>query len=107
MDQADLRSGVSYWQAVGPPPVEYPLLEQDISCDVVVVGGGITGALVSRLLIEYGLSTVLVDRERPGCGSTVASTGLLQYQVDTSLVDLIGKVGEAHAVQAYRRGQLA
>jgi glycine/D-amino acid oxidase-like deaminating enzyme len=107
MDQADLHSGVSFWQAIGPPPAEYPLLERDISCDVVVVGGGITGALISHLLIEHGLNTVLVDRERPGCGSTAASTGLLQYQVDTPLIDLIAKVGEANAVQAYRRGQTA
>jgi glycine/D-amino acid oxidase-like deaminating enzyme len=107
MDQADLRSGVSLWQAVGPPPANYPLLDQDIFCDVVVVGGGITGALISYLLIEHGLHTVLVDRDRPGCGSTAASTGLLQYQVDTPLVDLITQVGEANAVHAYRRGQLA
>jgi glycine/D-amino acid oxidase-like deaminating enzyme len=107
MDQADLRSGVSFWQAIGPPPAEYPPLEQDLSCDVVVVGGGITGTLVSHLLVESGLHTVLVDRERPGCGSTAASTGLLQYQVDTPLVELIRMVGEANAVRAYHRGQEA
>lgn len=107
MHQADLRSGVSFWQAVGPPPAVFPQLNADLSCDVAVVGGGITGALVSRLLVEQGLATVLVDREQPGCGSTAASTGLLQYQVDTPLVELIAKVGESHAVHAYRRGLVA
>ena len=71
---------------------------------MAVVGGGITGALVSHLLVKQGVDTVLVDREEVGLGSTAASTGLLQYEVDTPLVELIQKVGERNAVHAYRRG---
>ena len=51
-----------------------------------------------------GVDTVLVDKRELGTGSTAASTGLLQYEIDTPLVDLIKKVGEADAVHAYRRG---
>ena len=104
MQQGDLRSGTSFWRAIGPPPVACPVLDRDLTCDVVVVGGGITGALVSYLLVRAGVDTVLVDRELPGCGSTAASTGLLQYEVDTSLIELIQKRGESQAVHAYRRG---
>ena len=107
MQQGDLRSGHSYWRAIGPPPADYPLLDQDVTCDVVIIGGGITGALVSYQLVQAGVDAVVVDREQPGCGSTAASTGLLQYEVDTSLVELIQAVGEEHAVHAYRRGLAA
>jgi glycine/D-amino acid oxidase-like deaminating enzyme len=51
---------------------------------------------------------VLLIDSRDFChGSTAASTGLLQYEVDTPLVELIQKVGETHAVHAYRRGLAA
>jgi glycine/D-amino acid oxidase-like deaminating enzyme len=79
-------------------------LEGDVECEVAVLGGGITGALVGHSLIHAGVDTVLVDKREPGTGSTAASTGLLQYEIDVPLVDLIKKVGEAHAVHAYRRG---
>jgi glycine/D-amino acid oxidase-like deaminating enzyme len=104
MEQGDLRSGTSLWRARGPTPVDCPVLDGDVTCEVVVVGGGITGALVSFLLVREGVDAVLVDRELPGCGSTAASTGLLQYETDTSLIELIQTRGEQHAVHAYRRG---
>ena len=46
----------------------------------------------------------LLDKGPPGEGSTAASTGLLQYEVDTPLSALIRKVGKDRAVHAYRRG---
>ncbi|HEX3999862.1 MAG TPA: FAD-dependent oxidoreductase [Pirellulales bacterium] len=99
-----LRSGISFWQASGPPPVAAPPLAGDAKCEVLVVGGGITGALIAHRLVKEGIDTLLIDRRDLGTGSTAASTGLLQYEVDTPLVDLIAKVGEKNAVQAYRRG---
>jgi glycine/D-amino acid oxidase-like deaminating enzyme len=76
----------------------------DLNCEVVVIGAGITGALVAHQLIKSGRNAVLLDRGEAGLGSTAASTGLLQYEIDTPLVDLIKKVGLKHAVHAYRRG---
>jgi glycine/D-amino acid oxidase-like deaminating enzyme len=78
-----------------------------VRCDVAVVGAGITGALVSNLLTEAGMDTVLVDQGLVGCGSTECSTGLLLYEIDQPLVRLIEKVGETPAVRAYRRGREA
>jgi len=74
---------------------------------VLVVGGGVTGGLVAHRLSSAGVDVLVVDRELVGAASTAASTGLLQYEVDTPLVDLVGKVGVAHAVHAYRRGLAA
>jgi glycine/D-amino acid oxidase-like deaminating enzyme len=60
--------------------------------------------MVAYRLVQDGVSVVLLDRGEVGKASTAASTGLLLYEVDTPLVDLIPRVGEAHAVRAYRRG---
>jgi len=38
---------------------------------------------------------------RVGTGSTSATTGLLQYEVDTPLFELVGMVGEKKAVRSY------
>lgn len=103
----DLHTGVPLWRSEVLDPLSFSTAEGDLSCEVAVIGGGITGALVSFLLVKAGVDTLLVDKRTPGEGSTMGSTGLLQYEVDTPLVDLIDKVGVDHAVHAYRRGLTA
>ena len=100
----DLRSGNAYWLLKNGLLASYPALRQDESCDVAIIGGGITGALVAYRLSNEGVDTVLLDKRDIGTGSTAASTSLLQYEIDTELVDLIAEVGESDAVRAYRLG---
>jgi glycine/D-amino acid oxidase-like deaminating enzyme len=100
----DLRSGLSYWRAIEAPSVEYSPLSGDANCEVVVLGGGVTGAAVAYFLVREGVDTLLVDRGEFAAGSTAASTGLLQYEIDTPLSKLIRKIGQVHAVHAFRRG---
>jgi glycine/D-amino acid oxidase-like deaminating enzyme len=100
----DLRTGTSFWRTLETSPVTAEPLEDELDCEVAVIGGGITGALVSHSLLRAGVETVLLDRRELGTGSTAASTGLLQYEIDVPLIELIKTVGEAHAVHAYRRG---
>jgi glycine/D-amino acid oxidase-like deaminating enzyme len=104
----DLRTGVSYWRALNSEAKsDFSALAGDLICEVAVVGGGITGALVGYSLTRAGVKTVLLDKRELGTGSTAASTGLLLYDVDVPLVELIAKVGERSAVHAYRRGMRA
>jgi glycine/D-amino acid oxidase-like deaminating enzyme len=100
----DLRSGTPLWIARGKQGLEFQPLSVDIRADVAILGGGITGALIAYQLVKQGASVVLIDRREIGRGSTAASTGLLQYEVDTPLVELVKQVGQEHAVRAYRRG---
>src|SRR5947208_13020702 len=101
----DLRSGCSYWmQDKGDKPPHAPPLDRDISARVAILGGGITGALAAHYLIEAGVDMVLVDRRDVARGSTAASTGLLQYELDKALVEVADCVGEKVAVRAYQLG---
>lgn len=98
----DLRSPHSFWllrNGIGDVPRP---LDRDVRCDVAIIGAGITGALVADAMSARGLSVVVLDRRQPGQGSTAASTALLQYEIDTHLVDLAAKLGREHAVEAYR-----
>src|SRR5665213_1575438 len=88
----DLRSGVSYWQTRSMPRVQSARLTHDIDTDVLVVGAGISGALVAEALAgDYRV--VVVDRRGAAKGATPASTALVQYEIDTPLTDLSRKIG--------------
>jgi glycine/D-amino acid oxidase-like deaminating enzyme len=100
----DLTSPLAFWllrNGLGDVP---PPLSRDRRCDVVVIGAGITGALVSDALTAAGLSVITVDRRHPGHGSTSASTALLQYELDSPLTDLAEQLGHDRAVDAYWAG---
>jgi glycine/D-amino acid oxidase-like deaminating enzyme len=99
-----LRSGTPVWCGLDDPRPAYDPLPGDTSCGVLIVGGGVTGGLAAHRLATAGVDTLLVDRGLVAAASTAASTGLLQYEVDTPLVDLVDKVGVDRAVRAYRCG---
>ena len=102
-----LHSGAPFWllqdglREMGLPPVEPPRP----SYDVVVIGAGVTGALVADALSAEGLAVLVLDRRAPACGSTAASTSLLSYEIDVNLIDLSRMIGEQQAVRAYRLSQ--
>jgi glycine/D-amino acid oxidase-like deaminating enzyme len=98
----DLVTGTPFWKHLDGQPRAYPPLRDEVSCEVLVIGGGISGALVAHALVEAGIQTVLVDRRDVGTGSTAASTALLQYEPDMPLWRLARLRGEADAVRCYR-----
>lgn len=55
--------------------------------DIVVIGGGVTGAGVARDAALRGLKVALVERGRPGGGTTAASTHLIHGGVRYLLYD--------------------
>ena len=99
-EQADLRGGRSPWFAAGRHAVRLDLAE-DIKCDALIVGGGITGSLVAERLTRQGLDVVIIDRELPGHGSTAASTSMLLWEIDRSLTQLTETYGFERASRAY------
>lgn len=98
----DLKSNYPFWLVKNGLLHSYPALDGDLTCDVAIIGGGITGALVAYHLVEAGINTIIVDKRDIGWGSTSASTALLQYEIDTPLYELIERVGEDHAVRSYK-----
>jgi glycine/D-amino acid oxidase-like deaminating enzyme len=98
----DLKSGYPFWAIKNGLMCAFPQLKADISCDVVVVGGGITGSLIADELGKSGLDVVVVEQRDVAWGSSAASTALLQYEIDTHMADLAKMYGEFHAVQAYQ-----
>jgi glycine/D-amino acid oxidase-like deaminating enzyme len=102
-----LRSKEPYWLLKNGILHAYPSLRKDISCDVLVMGGGITGALLAYQVASEGYRTVLIDKRDVSQGSTSATTSLLQYEIDEPLYSLKKKVGDAVAIESYRQGIVA
>jgi glycine/D-amino acid oxidase-like deaminating enzyme len=98
----ELTAGYPFWLIKNGIPFEYPKLLKDIRSRVVVIGGGISGALTAYYLTENGVDCILADGRSIGLGSTCASTSLLQYELDTPLHLLIKQVGESNAIRSYQ-----
>jgi glycine/D-amino acid oxidase-like deaminating enzyme len=98
----DLKSDSMFWPTLASAPPSCRPLRQNVRCDVAIVGAGLTGAFTGCSLSKAGLDVVLVDKRAIGKGSTSASTALVLYEIDTSLVQLIRIRGEAAAVRSYQ-----
>lgn len=82
---------------------QYPYLDKDIKCDILIIGGGIQGAIVNYYLSkEY--SCVLVDKSRLGRNSTCVATALLEFQLDDFACDLKGQLGKDDITKIYQMG---
>ncbi|WP_454193430.1 NAD(P)/FAD-dependent oxidoreductase [Paenibacillus sp. Marseille-Q7038] len=95
----DLLSGKLYWPTTLTNPKSYPPLTEDIVCDVLVIGGGSSGAQAAYLLAKEGLKVVVVDQRRIGEGSSSTNTALIQYAGDKSFVSLANTFGEEIAAR--------
>lgn len=98
----DLKTGNLLWPAISAPLVLPPPLMRDLQADVVILGAGVSGAMAAVLLAEAGLDVVVLDRRGVAEGSTPASTALVQYEIDSPLVELASDVGIEPAQRAYR-----
>ncbi len=98
----DLKSGYPWWAIRNGLLRAFPPLQRDLRCDVAILGGGITGALVADEFARHGHDVAVLEQRDIAWGSTAASTALLQYEIDTPMVELAKRHGEAAAVLAYR-----
>ncbi|HBQ07542.1 MAG TPA: amino acid oxidase [Halomonas sp.] len=98
----DLKSGYPFWTVKNGLLTAFPQLTHDHQTETVIIGGGITGALIADELSRHGHQVVVLERRDVGWGSSAASTALLQYEIDTHMVHLAEQYGEANAVMAYR-----
>lgn len=98
----DLKSGLPFWAIKNGLMTSFPTLQENLSTDIMIIGGGITGALLADHFSEKGYQVCLADKREIGWGSSAASTALLQYEIDTHLTDLAELYGVDNAVAAYQ-----
>jgi glycine/D-amino acid oxidase-like deaminating enzyme len=98
------RSTNAFWLLKNGLVNSYPSLQEDFACDVLVVGGGITGSLLAFQLSSEGYRTAVIDKGDVGFGSTSATTSMLQYELDRPLFALTETIGKTAASEIYLAG---
>ncbi|PWJ93994.1 MULTISPECIES: FAD-binding oxidoreductase [Mesorhizobium] len=103
----DLRTGRPVWSAYRAPAVPTDNLTWDVKTDVLIIGMGISGAMMAEALTANGHAVICIDRRGPLEGSTSATTALVQFEIDQPLSTLSKMIGKVAAEQAWRRSRLA
>jgi glycine/D-amino acid oxidase-like deaminating enzyme len=90
-----LRSGRSVWLAndAGREHAQKPHTQRVFSADIAIVGAGITGAFLAEKFTRAGRTVVIIDRHAPTRGSTAASTAMLLWELDASLLEVEDRMG--------------
>jgi len=88
------------------PLGDFPPLRGEISVDVLVVGGGITGITTAYLLKEAGCRVAVIDQQSIGGGETAHTTAHLTMVTDARLHELVKTIGH-DAARAFWEAGLA
>src|SRR4051812_10752210 len=103
---------LSVWRGTAAP-TGYAMLAGDVTCDVLIIGGGITGVTLADLLAEQKTANkpkvVLLEADEIGSGSTGNSTGNLYETLSSGLREVVSKWGAdvARQVANERRAAVA
>ncbi len=68
-----------------------------VTCDVLILGGGVSGLWCLHTLQEKGFQTILVDDQALGSGQTLASQGVLHGGLKYALNGVLNDASEAIA----------
>jgi glycine/D-amino acid oxidase-like deaminating enzyme/nitrite reductase/ring-hydroxylating ferredoxin subunit len=83
---------LSVWRGGAPAP-GYAMLAGDVTADVVIIGGGITGVTLAYLLAKQGRQVVLLEADTLGSGATGNSTGNLYETLSRGLREVVDRWG--------------
>ena len=99
----EVVKGVPYFCKSENKCKQYPYFEGEKKADILIVGGGIDGAIANYYLSEK-YNCVLVEKDRIGCGCTSCATVLLEYQLDDFAHELDSVMSEREIISVYRMG---
>src|SRR6187431_3016959 len=80
---------VSYWLAASPAGRPYPFLSGDLSCDIVVIGGGFTGlwTAISLTDTDPSLRVAVLEGATIGYGASGRNGGFCQASLTHGLAN--------------------
>lgn len=101
--KSDLHTATPLWSSTPGISVRAHGQPRQTHYDVAIVGAGISGALAASSLADGSRSVLVIDRRKPVGGSSLASTAMIQHEIDVPLSQLVEKVGEDAAKRVWSR----
>jgi glycine/D-amino acid oxidase-like deaminating enzyme len=86
---------------------QYEYLTKNIETEVIIVGGGVTGAILAHYFTKNNINTVILEKSRIAHGSTSITTSLLQYELDSNAAELMPYLSSENIIRAYELGRKA
>ena len=105
--EKQLVNGNSYFIRDQKTQKQFEYLNENIECDVLIIGGGVTGAILSYYFSTNHINTVVLEKNRIGHGSTSVTTALLQYELDDNAKPLEAILGKENVIKSYQLGSFA
>jgi glycine/D-amino acid oxidase-like deaminating enzyme len=102
-ERSRLRLGRPIWlRSASHLRHTYPALAGRHLTDIVIIGGGFTGALVAQAFADADIEVVLLEAGLVANGSTAASSALLLQEPDLGLGELQQRYGQATSRRLWR-----
>ena len=95
----DLKSGYPWWAVRNGLIHAFPPLQQDLRCDVLVVGGGITGALIADELSRHGHDVAVIEQRDIGQPGTALAERIGGLGVEHRHVDVVAQLAARHPLE--------
>ncbi len=103
-NSGDNLKNISIWKDLIKEK-EYPKLSEDMNCDVLIIGGGITGISSLYHLKDSNLKVMLVEQNKMGQAVTGNSTGKLNF-LQNDLIDKIRNNFNDEKASLYLKSQI-
>lgn len=85
-----------FWQQQKEPGKGVKL-DQNISCDVAIVGGGMAGLMCAQRLHEVGINAVILEKDFCGAGASGKTSGFITPDSEIELSSLVENYGPKEA----------
>jgi glycine/D-amino acid oxidase-like deaminating enzyme/nitrite reductase/ring-hydroxylating ferredoxin subunit len=95
-----------YWSTTATFP-HFGRLDADLTVDVAVVGGGITGLTAAYLLAREGRRVAVIERARCALADTGHTSAHVTMVTDARIGELAGRFGKTHAQAVWDAGLAA
>ena len=98
---SSLEAAPSLWGATATPLRAFPALAGDAQTDVVIIGAGYTGLSAAHHLAESGLSSIVLEANRPGWGASGRNGGVITAKFRLSFPAIASAHGKPMAKRMY------
>lgn len=96
--------GKPIFTKINPITRQYPYLTHNLETQVVIIGGGVTGAICAYYFAKARIKCIVLEAGRVAHGSTSVTTSLLQYELDSNARELEQYTSLEHVKTSYKLG---